>query len=216
MYPGFSFQYVFQPHWGTLAYVKYQKACVMNFITYDTAYSLYPWATFEERQNLALVNTDGPARQCLAKYARRGWSTLANVWPHSPDITASFFVDVDRHCQDRHAWRLPLNMTGVQVPARLSPTSEALTWDPSAYNSWKLTYAHESWVVSAQSSLLRSGVLRYAYTCADKLLMQALKGLFDSEWDSQLAKAELMTADDKANSWVWWDSVIPVVLGDHT
>ena len=175
----------------------------MNFISYDTAYLLYPRATFEARRNLALCDDSASGRRCLAKYARRGWCTVANIWPHSTPIARDFYLDVTWLCNDRRSWRIRLPTIGVDAPPLLSPTSEPFGWDPSKHNSWILTHTTTRWAVSPQCAILKSGVLRYAYTCGDVDLNRALTLMFDEEWDSQLDSLQDLDEASKCKAWTW-------------
>jgi hypothetical protein len=52
-------------------------ACVMNFIAYDTAYSLFPKPIFGERESVIIdknmSETNPTLASALAKYRERGW-----------------------------------------------------------------------------------------------------------------------------------------------
>jgi hypothetical protein len=192
------------------------KACVMNFITYEGAYSLYPWATFEARQNLALTDDLYTGGSCQAKYAEQGWCTVSSMLPHIPALPKDFFVDVPRFLNDGSTWRVPLDRRGVQPPPPLSDASVICTEDPSAFNSWVLSKTESGWSVSPQMGVLKSGVLRYCYTCADISLRDTLKSKFDMEWDSQLERIRLLPDEEREAAWIWYVLLQVIILrGDR-
>jgi hypothetical protein len=49
-------------------------ACVMNFISHDTVYSLYPVSTFSDRRSLVWGVPSPSEREAACKYERRGWA----------------------------------------------------------------------------------------------------------------------------------------------
>ncbi|KAH9942558.1 hypothetical protein B0H21DRAFT_523328 [Amylocystis lapponica] len=56
--------------------LSFHSTCVMNVISYEKAYALYPRATFEERRSL-VCPTDGlPQEPAINKYATRGWEMV--------------------------------------------------------------------------------------------------------------------------------------------
>ena len=69
------------------------KACVMNVITHDTAYSFFPWATFEERRSLICLDGDDIREKAFRKYSDRGWMDLCDAErPASPENTQSLLI----------------------------------------------------------------------------------------------------------------------------
>jgi hypothetical protein len=54
--------------------------------------------------------------------------------------------------------------------------------------------------------MLKSGVLRYTYTCAAIGLRNKLKTMFDTEWDLQLERVKNLPSADKPAAWTWYVS----------
>ncbi|KAI0338476.1 hypothetical protein BDW22DRAFT_1303432, partial [Trametopsis cervina] len=61
----------------------FHSTCVLNVITYTTAYAMYPRATFEDMRNLVLLDTEAQ-QSALVKYASRGWATVREL--HFPEF----------------------------------------------------------------------------------------------------------------------------------
>jgi hypothetical protein len=175
----------------------------MNFIAFDAAYSLYPRATFKNRLNLALKDDDDAERRCLAKYAFRGWQTIANVWPNQPSLTDSFYRDITRRVGDGRCWVVKLDTTGVARRPRLSLPSEQFIWDPSEYNSWVLSQSSKPWRVDPTYHLVKTGVFRYAYLCANSSDHEVLKRHGQHFAELQWLKANRDNLPLNAGTWTW-------------
>ncbi|KAI0355447.1 hypothetical protein OH77DRAFT_1424945 [Trametes cingulata] len=66
------------------AILAFHSTCVMNVISYEKAYCLFPWATLEERRSLLSSSCRGRStrRQAgLDKYARRGFALVSALAP---------------------------------------------------------------------------------------------------------------------------------------
>jgi hypothetical protein len=98
---------------SNLDVIDMPSACVMNFIAFDAAYSLYSCATFEKHLNL-IFHDKSEADKCIAKYALRGWLAIANVWPQRHGLEKLFLLNQDRSVTDSHCWVVPLDLTGVR------------------------------------------------------------------------------------------------------
>ena len=93
-------------------------ACVMNVISFKAAYSLYPRATFEDRCTLVCTSDIKRKNIVFTKYGTRGWTICTRAmecsrWEKS---SQSAFSRRIRRVADRFTWKLPLDMTGVDVP----------------------------------------------------------------------------------------------------
>ncbi|KAM5530040.1 hypothetical protein V8D89_016293 [Ganoderma adspersum] len=79
--------------------LAFHSTCVMNIITYNAAFLLYPYAMFNRRESLTLDMKMHPA-EVQDKYTKRGWTMLANLllahtphtlmFPSSPPILAEY------------------------------------------------------------------------------------------------------------------------------
>ncbi|TFK63308.1 hypothetical protein BDN72DRAFT_902536 [Pluteus cervinus] len=149
--------------------LAYHSTCVMNFITHDTAYSLFPYATFEER--VALVIKKSRDERCLDKYRARGWTILNQVPlaeardPRSDFYSRSRRNGTTRYVGDKRCWTIPL-----------SPKLEAGTSGSTKYlNSWQLfhkdTDTPNSYGCDMRFKILRSRILENSYTIALKPAM---------------------------------------------
>lgn len=87
-------------------------ACVMNFIVYDRAYSLYPEATFEACVSLTTGQGYSTANDAtIIKYKGRGWDIVSDVF-----YPAFFFSPCCRLVQDQHTWVINLSTEGIVMP----------------------------------------------------------------------------------------------------
>lgn len=85
----------------------------MNFITWSTAYSLFPNATFldpRKQHELAACGPDSEAY--VEKYEQRGWKVVKKTGPETSPLP----LNQARCFSDANSWRIALNIDGV-VPA---------------------------------------------------------------------------------------------------
>ncbi|TCD68649.1 hypothetical protein EIP91_010304 [Steccherinum ochraceum] len=113
---------------------NYHSTCVMNVISYEKAYSLYPRASIHGHRSL--VTCAYPSRgqpAALEKYADRGFSIETTIGVDDPDFPVG-----KRYFGDGHCWSLSLDMSGVEVNWAVNDVSSPLTQDPVAATSWSL------------------------------------------------------------------------------
>ncbi|RPD65292.1 hypothetical protein L226DRAFT_567445 [Lentinus tigrinus ALCF2SS1-7] len=113
--------------------LNFHSTCVINVITHDAAYSLYPYATFELSSALVLTRDKSKrTKAALDKYASRGFRMLD---PRSPSATfdaqevAHFFVGLHRQVDDGHSWVIPFRNA-----AKTLPQGSPLENDDAHYN----------------------------------------------------------------------------------
>ncbi|TFY78027.1 hypothetical protein EWM64_g5985 [Hericium alpestre] len=142
----------------------------MNFISYDRAYSLFPWATFEERRSL--MHTRNPERLAIAreKYIPRGWDVIRSLSDEERSDASSPFWQGYRII-DRSSWIIPLNMDGVESPGY------GLSRDPVFLTTWNFQSPHFGVGKKPQNptfkeTLVQSPLLRYVYLFDHKALVQ--------------------------------------------
>ncbi|KAI0690647.1 hypothetical protein C8T65DRAFT_834333 [Cerioporus squamosus] len=162
--------------------LDFHSACVMNVITYNAAYALFPRATFEEHTALILNSKTPHARDALEKYAARGFRLIEQETAHQhPYHVAAFLMNQPRWVPDEHSWIIPLDTQGVIPPPPPSPVSEALGWDPIAECGWSLSVGTHSPHVVTRCVDIRLPLLRWRYTwpAADmeSRMLEEFKGL---------------------------------------
>ncbi len=101
-------------------------ACVMNIITHDKAYSLYPRATFVHNQSVVLEPWS-PAERALEKYSKRGWTQIGvkDATENTLD-TAAVFPTGGRYVGDKSCWVLPL-YPEINVAGKVDIESDSWT-----------------------------------------------------------------------------------------
>ena len=87
-------------------------ACVMNFITHEAAYSLYPRATFEDFAADPFSRGRGSDGKAWEKYSRRGWTMIQDSDTAFPS-TNSFSIGRRRFVSDRLSWKQPLSFENL-------------------------------------------------------------------------------------------------------
>ena len=94
-------------------------ACVMNFISHDTVYSLYPTSTFIDRHSLVWEIPSNPEHEAAGKYERRGWAVYdfldVNIMAGRPLELGT----LTRHIGDSMCWSFKLDSGDEGVPWRV-------------------------------------------------------------------------------------------------
>lgn len=130
------------PEWLLLA-KAYLLACVMNLITYDGAYSLYPRSTFEDRESL--IMSRNPLRSSQSrddarlKYMRRGWKMVygSRELLESQDKTSLGFSGITRHIGDSYTWTIPFDSAQIDLPEFTLHKGKVISLVTA--NSWRLS-----------------------------------------------------------------------------
>jgi len=123
--------------------LKFHSTCVINVISFDKAYALYPRATLHEHRSLVCVMQPAPSQPAaLQKYADRGFTIVTNI---TGLVDPAFHVGV-RYMGDSMCWTLPLDMQNLEPNWQVSmPPSTPLSQDPACAASWELI-ANRSYV----------------------------------------------------------------------
>lgn len=182
-------------------------ACVMNFISSDTAYSLYPIATFENRSSLGMPSSQS-SPEAIRKYVRRGWRIYFTPPPSDvADPEASpFSLGYARWVTDAHTWIMPLDQTGVQARPPLSRTSAPLTCDPVRFNGWWVAQRPKMDVYECHYYPVHTTVFRYNYALPNEETSFAMRG-----WAHQQGKYS--HGQVSKEDWIWCVSRSVMELG---
>ncbi|KAI0706624.1 hypothetical protein C8Q76DRAFT_630230, partial [Earliella scabrosa] len=176
------------------------STCLMNVISSNMAYCLFPRATLEERQSLLSCSSKGIYRNrgaALAKYTRRGYQIEFRVPPETFSPQRPTFQLGWRWLDDENSWVLPLDVVGVD----LSPHGQ----DPSAICNWRMQYGTNRGAVM-HFSVLKSDVLRYRYLISDQDLSAHI-----SRFMTLLYKQELEGLEEPAQT---YDAMLPTICRD--
>ena len=141
-------------------------ACVMNFITHDKAYSLYPRATFEQHRSLVFLRGTAARDKALAKYTERGWSTLNRITGGDFHDLNSAFARGPRFVGDSKTWTIPI------FPRIDAPSQDGLV----EVNSFLLRYDIDLKPHLEFLSLI-SPQLRHCYLVLDEDLPEEIQNI---------------------------------------
>ena len=113
---------------------NFTLAVVLNYITWNKAVSLYPYATFEQRRSLILrENLRFPV--ALEKYLARGF-TFQRSLTTGEAMSPGPFQAGPRYVGDKKTWILQLETQSI--PSASIPASRRL-YNPETIHSWDLT-----------------------------------------------------------------------------
>jgi len=109
-------------------------AVVLNYITWNKAVSLYPYATFERRRALVISeNVSFPVAE--EKYLARGFTFQDLLTPDEAKRPGPFQAG-PRYVGDERTWILRLEIDSI--PSASVPASRWV-YDPEMIHSWDLT-----------------------------------------------------------------------------
>ncbi|KAJ7102719.1 hypothetical protein C8R44DRAFT_716030 [Mycena epipterygia] len=141
--------------------ISFHSTPVMNILTHDYGYALYPRSTFVTKEAL-VVETVGAGQEAgRQKYVDRGWKMIDTP---SLSSTSELGVRMLRWVGDSFTWKMPL----------LRPNASSRTPDLSPINSWQLEYdttTRTTW------KILDDPALKYKYIVGDG---GAVLGILDS------------------------------------
>jgi hypothetical protein len=145
-------------------------AVVMNIISYEKAYSLYPRATFEERRSLICATAGFHQEPARTKYVNRGWKMITIVPAQEQDNPLSSFRKGLRWLGDKLCYTIPLSLEGVH----LAPPVHSLAPVPRDFlsiHTWSLEHAADPAKTAVlHFVILVSPVLRNNYAISNQAL----------------------------------------------
>ncbi|KAF8327495.1 hypothetical protein F5887DRAFT_898771, partial [Amanita rubescens] len=90
------------------AILDFHSTCVMNVITYQRAYSLYPVCTFIDRETLVCGVFNKKSLEALKKYERRGWIMVHAIRTENFQCAADELKMRTRRFGDDRCWMISL------------------------------------------------------------------------------------------------------------
>ncbi|KAK7682829.1 hypothetical protein QCA50_014213 [Cerrena zonata] len=119
------------------AILGFHSTCVMNVISCDMAYSLYPNATFEERTSLICGSGYEESKEvAYDKYRSRGWD-VDDCFDYTYLDTA-YHTTAFRWIGDTHCWSIPLDTSFITARIPLLSGSKPIICDPIVISNWVL------------------------------------------------------------------------------
>ena len=188
-----------------MLFILLATAVVLQIIAYDKAYSLYPYATFENQTSLWMAENRGSNQErnaaVIVKYTNRGFNFIPTTLPRNSDI---FGVNLHRTVGDSMTWTIDLDMDSVMLCRPMTPTSPPFTFDPITECSW--TLATRSMGPYMRYTIFRF-CLCYAYIAACPQELWVLQRYFNQQGKLERYKLYLHDLSDgtqEANRLITW------------
>jgi hypothetical protein len=191
---------------------------VLNFFSWNKAYSLFPLSTFVYHKGYMLVDVE---RSLPAKYASRGWTTKDILSPGEGGKNNP--LKKRRRVGDRFTWMIPFDTTNVTTPNKPTYVLE---------NSWFELRLFQSPPEQSEHSLCRvvvikSAVLKWEYTAGegkdfwnsyvrrrvDKLVAKELQkdqNLVNSNGVVRYPRLGFSSTWMRGEGWPYYDDMIPL------
>ncbi|KAI0148170.1 hypothetical protein F4776DRAFT_660343 [Hypoxylon sp. NC0597] len=98
----------------------YYTTAVINFISWDKAYSLFPRATFLYHETMPLKPVNEHFGRLHSKYSERGWRmrTQPITYDVYPGRKSPFGQKANRRVGDEDTWKIRLDTTFVERPSK--------------------------------------------------------------------------------------------------
>ncbi|EPQ54894.1 hypothetical protein GLOTRDRAFT_94274 [Gloeophyllum trabeum ATCC 11539] len=120
--------------------LSFNSTCLLNIISADKAYSLYPTATFKHRRSLTCSRLWLGLQPRPLKCQERGWAVLNTLPKAEQQAVHSSFGAGRRSIDDRLTWVLPLGMTDISLRRAGVPSMKPLLEDPVRMTAWVVEY----------------------------------------------------------------------------
>lgn len=172
----------------------------MNFITAEKAYSLYPIATFANKQTLVTGckpmgwNTMDELYEHLALDALHGMTTL--------EEENMFAAGVYRTVEDRYSWSIPLSMDGISDRSAINTRSEIIPSDPSIPNVWRLLEFSNGPFMDYR--IATYPVFRYRYLTAHGAHTDMLRGFSEEQGRKANRSKQIDISNYREHTKAWY------------
>lgn len=179
-------------------------ACVMNFITFQGAYSLYPMATFEYRKALTIgeVNVDA-----YTKYTARRWTLYDDLAAAADAMSLFFFYDRVRRIMDSKTWVTPFNIDNITLRSPTTQRTTPIVWDPTLPNSWLLPRTSLTGR-SIKYSVISYPVLEHKYLVGNPRAVRHITATLSAIHRNEKRKQD---ASLNGGEWKFWDDQYPAI-----
>ncbi|KAL8850395.1 MAG: hypothetical protein Q9221_004627 [Calogaya cf. arnoldii] len=87
---------------------SFYTTVVVNIISWNKAYSVYPMTTFIQKRGYLLQPLDDYSTSLVIKYTNRGWKIQETMWPE--DERLNHPIQQFRRIGDRYTWTILLNI----------------------------------------------------------------------------------------------------------
>ncbi|KAL8893571.1 MAG: hypothetical protein Q9192_005134 [Flavoplaca navasiana] len=90
----------------------FYSTIVLNFITWNKAYTLCPLTTFIQKRGYLLHESDDYLASLVDKYTQRGWNIQSTMRPEDQKVNHS--VKAHRRVGDQFTWKIPFDVRNVK------------------------------------------------------------------------------------------------------
>lgn len=187
-------------------------ACLINAISYEKAYCLFPCATLHQRRSLLTNSTEAPymgTSQDVIELEERGFEMMEYL--DCQDLvlsrTSSPILFGWRWIDDSASWVISFSTEGIRPPASWSASPSAQPYDPVSICGFSLRYTEECRVHLA-FTVLDGPVIQYSYAIGDRDLLERLViSLYHCSptWDGKLCVSSNNPSTQCSNTFCSWD-----------
>ncbi|KAL8976048.1 MAG: hypothetical protein Q9205_007875, partial [Flavoplaca limonia] len=137
---------------------------VVNIITWNKAYSIFPLTTFIQKRGYLLRLPDADFASLMVNYTQRGWTIQQSLRPGDP--RANHPIRENRRIADKFTWLIPLDVRKVKSSKTPDAVLEYSTFGfrISRYRRWDPFIEEGNFSYMIAALLYPCDALRYKYT----------------------------------------------------
>ncbi|KAF7977841.1 hypothetical protein HWV62_2591 [Athelia sp. TMB] len=179
------------------------RSVLHSMLTAVSTISLYPRATFIQRENQELafnmLHSRADIDQVAEEYESRGYPMAS--WRSRNEAKAFFITGKHRRVGDDDCWTIRFKHATTVSPDPLSPTSPPITHDLLFENSWKLVGAGSFMMM--KFCVVSLPIFRYSYAVSEDSEAVSMRDFYEDQWPLEKeAKAQNPLHQ------TWWDGKV--------
>ncbi|OTA69596.1 hypothetical protein K449DRAFT_429059 [Hypoxylon sp. EC38] len=187
----------------------YYTTAVINFISWNKAYSLFPRATFLYRETMPLKPVNEHFGQLHTKYSERGWRmrTQPITYDLFPGRKSPFGNKANRRVGDEDTRKIKLDTTFVERPSK---PDFVLEISAEVFKSPSLRYEYV-YPAIGQSIVFWTEIGKFlSRNTLGQLMKMSLEEMMDAVDDSQPQDVCTYALDfEQPQGWDYYDDLIP-------
>lgn len=209
---------------------SFYSTVVVNFLTWNKAYAIFPLPTFVHHKGFLLKPLDNYISSVLEKYSRRGWRFQGQMWPEEKGSNQP--IQASRLIGDKFTWMIPFDTSHVNWSTtpdfvleygdfvlKPSPWAESsnykieATWFQSAVLRHKYLFASLSWMKFLGARVDELTILELYKLEPDKRPARFRRALSRTDEQDRFTMYRLVQDEmrdfQKPDSWTYWDDEVP-------
>jgi len=179
--------------------LTFHSTAVMNAITHEAAYALFPNATFEENITLLTTKESIKRDQAIQKYAARGWKAVSTISSEDQENKNAPLRSGKRWISDNQTWIIPLDASGVG-----SGDDPILNGSFDLYHNTQDRTSEMRFVYVVDSALSKPLILNEEFGIKVKAYIRLVTDLYGTSngiWDPDFYDEDQHNIEEEVTEW---------------